>query len=253
MTTANPSITVMPDVQASLASLCVTFQKAIAASQTAIQQAALSSHENQQRALRQMQESLSQSLGHLARSSRTTAENFQNALKEALSSLNTRLDSLTPDQRATLIDDLSNKRLQTVTRDYLDWLVSQSEEASPRQLSIELPVRLTVSAPVETVPETPASSQLEAFNTEYDQLSPTTQEVIKHFPLIQNVLFNKDYLMTTFLAWTTNDIPAINLIGFLCSLALLVTVTLYNKPDSSKPDKDSQISGNPSKQQHDKN
>lgn len=247
MTTANPPIILVPDVQASLASLCMTFQNAIAASQTAIQQAALSSQENQQRAVRQMQETLRRSLQHLAQSSRDSVENYQNALKEALSSLNTRLDSLTPDQRAALIDDLSNKRLQTVTRDYLDWLVSQSEEASPRQLSIELPVRLTVSDPVETVPETPAISQLEAFNAEYDQLSPTTQEVIKHFPLIQNVLFNKDYLMTTFLAWTTNDIPAINLIGFLCSLALLVTVTLYNKPDSSKPDKDSQVTGNPSK------
>ena len=144
MSTANPPITVTPDVQASLASLCVTFQKAIAASQTAIQQAALSSQENQQRAVRQMQETLRQSLQHLAQSSRDSVESYQNSLKEALSSLNTRFDRLTPDQRTALIHDLTNERLQTVTRDYLDWLVSQSEDPPVKQISVEIECSATI-------------------------------------------------------------------------------------------------------------
>jgi len=243
MSTANPLITVMPDVQASLASLCVTFQNAIAASQTTIQQAALSSRENQQRALRQMQESLSQSLGHLARSSRTTAENFQNELKEAISSLNTRLSSLTPDQRAALIDDLSSPRLQTATRDYLEWLLSQSKEGSPHYLSSEFTVRLTISdsvtSTVESTVEASSTSPAEAFNEEYERLSPTTREVVEEDPRLKTLLHNKAFLLSLCIAWMENDLLAISIFGFFCSLALGITVGLYNKPDSGKPDKDS--------------
>ena len=253
MTTANPPIILMPDVQASLASLCMTFQNAIAASQTAIQQAALSSQENQQRAVRQMQETLRQSLQHLAQSSRDSVENYQNALKEALSSLNTRFDRLTPDQRTALIHDLTSERLQTATTDYLDWLVSQSEESSPRQLSTEILVRLTVSDSLESPLETPANAQEEAFKEEYEKLSPTTQEVVEETSRLKTLLFNRKFLMEVFTAWMKTDIFEIKLLGFICSLALGVAAALYNKPCPSKSDKDSQIFGNPSKQQHDKN
>jgi hypothetical protein len=243
MSTANPPITVMPDVQASLASLCVTFQKAIAASQTAIQQAALSSHENQQRTLRQMQEALSQSLVYLARSSRTTAENFQNDLKEALSSLNTRLSNLTPDQRTTLINDLSNERLQTVTRDYLDWLVSQSEEEPRKTVVAEITGTVTLSADDAPAPIDPT----EVFREEYGHLSPTTQEIVEETSRLKTLFFNKKFLLGVFTSWMNTDIFEIQLLGFLCSLALGVAAALYNKPCPSESDKDSQIFGNPSK------
>lgn len=253
MTTANPPIILMPDVQASFTNLCATLQQAIAGSKTAFRQTALSSQENQQRAVRQMQETLRQSLQHLAQSSRDSVENYQNALKEALSSLNTRFDRLTPDQRTALIHDLTSERLQTATTDYLDWLVSQSEESSPRQLSTEILVRLTVSDSLESHLETPANAQEEAFKEEYEKLSPTTQEVVEETSRLKTLLFNRKFLMEVFTAWMKTDIFEIKLLGFICSLALGVAAALYNKPCPSKSDKDSQIFGNPSKQQHDKN
>lgn len=249
MTTANPPIILMPDVQASLASLCMTFQNAIAASQTAIQQAALSSQENQQRAVRQMQETLRRSLQHLAQSSRDSVENYQNALKEALSSLNTRLDSLTPDQRTTLINDLSNERLQTVTRDYLDWLVSQSEEEPRKTVVVEITGTVTLSADDAPAPIDPT----EVFREEYGHLSPTTQEIVEETSRLKTLFFNKNFLLGVFTSWMNTNIFEIQLLGFLCSLALGVAAALYNKPYPSESDKDSQIFGNPSKQQHDKN
>ena len=253
MTTANPPIILMPDVQASFTNLCATLQQAIAGSKTAFRQTALSSQENQQRAVRQMQETLHQSLQHLAQSSRDSVESYQNSLKEALSSLNTRFDRLTPDQRTALIHDLTNERLQTATTDYLDWLVSQSEESSPRQLSTEILVRLTVSDSLESPLETPANAQEEAFKEEYEKLSPTTQEVVEETSRLKTLLFNRKFLMEVFTAWMKTDIFEIKLLGFICSLALGVAAALYNKPCPSKSDKDSQIFGNPSKQQHDKN
>ena len=231
MTTANPPVSPMPNIQAPLASLCATFQ-----------QAKLSSQENQQRALQQMQEMLRRSLQHLAQSSRDSVESYQNALNEALSSLNMRLDRLSPDQRTTLIHDLTNERLQTATIDYLDWLVSQSEEASPRQLSTEILVRLTVSDSLESSLETPANAQEEAFKEEYEKLSQTTQEVVEETSRLKTLLVNRKFLMEVFTEWMKTDIFEIKLLGFICSLALGVAAALYNKPDPRKPDKDSEVS-----------
>ncbi|WP_311650859.1 hypothetical protein [Selenomonas artemidis] len=231
MTTANPPVSLMPNIQAPLASLCATFQ-----------QAKLSSQENQQRALQQMQEMLCRSLQHLAQSSRDSVENYQNVLNEALSSLNTRFDRLSPDQRTALIHDLTNERLQTATIDYLDWLVSQSEEASPRQLSTEILVRLTVSDSLESSLETPANAQEEAFKEEYEKLSPTTQEVVEETSRLKTLLVNRKFLMEIFTEWMKTDIFEIKLLGFICSLALGVAAALYNKPDPRKPDKDSEVS-----------
>lgn len=231
MTTANPPVSPMPNIQAPLASLCATFQ-----------QATLSSQENQQRTLHQMQEMLRRSLQHLAQSSRDSVESYQNALNEALSSLNMRLDRLSPDQRTTLIHDLTNERLQTATTDYLDWLVSQSEEASPRQLSTEILVRLTVSDSLESSLETPANAQEEAFKEEYEKLSPTTQEVVEETSRLKTLLVNRKFLMEVFTEWMKTDIFEIKLLGFICSLALGVAAALYNKPDPRKPDKDSEVS-----------
>ena len=236
MTTANPPVSLMPNIQAPLASLCATFQ-----------QATLSSQENQQRTLQQMQEMLRRSLQHLAQSSRDSVENYQNVLNEALSSLNTRFDRLSPDQRTTLIHDLTNERLQTATIDYLDWLVSQSEETSPRQLSTEILVRLTVSDSLESSLETPANAQEEAFKEEYEKLSPTTQEVVEETSRLKTLLVNRKFLMEVFTEWMKTDIFEIKLLGFICSLALGVAAALYNKPCPSESDKDSQIFGNPSK------
>ena len=231
MTTANPPVSLMPNIQAPLSSLCATFQ-----------QATLSSQENQQRALQQMQEMLRRSLQHLAQSSRDSVENYQNVLNEALSSLNTRFDRLSPDQRTALIHDLTNERLQTATIDYLDWLVSQSEEASPRQLSTEILVRLTVSDSLESSLETPANAQEEAFKEEYEKLSPTTQEVVEETSRLKTLLVNRKFLMEVFTEWMKTDIFEIKLLGFICSLALGVAAALYNKPDPRKPDKDSEVS-----------
>lgn len=231
MTTANPPVSPMPNIQAPLASLCATFQ-----------QATLSSQENQQRTLQQMQEMLRRSLQHLAQSSRDSVENYQNVLNEALSSLNTRFDRLSPDQRTALIHDLTNERLQTATIDYLDWLVSQSEEASPRQLSTEILVRLTVSDSLESSLETPANAQEEAFKEEYEKLSPTTQEVVEETSRLKTLLVNRNFLMEVFTEWMKTDIFEIKLLGFICSLALGVAAALYNKPDPRKPDKDSEVS-----------
>lgn len=238
MTVASPSVVLTPDVQASLTNLCATFQQTIAGSKNAIQQAALSSRENQQRAVQQMQETLRKSLQHLAQSSRGSVESYQNALKEALLSLNTRLASLTPDQRATLIDELSNERLQTVTRDYLDWLVSQSEEEPKKTVVAEITGTVTLSADDAPAPIDPT----EAFREEYGQLSPTTQEIVEETSRLKTLFFNKVFLLGVFTSWMNTDIFEIQLLGFLCSLALGVAVALYNKPDSSKSDKNSQVS-----------
>ena len=228
MSTANPPITVTPDVQASLASLCVTFQKAIAASQTAIQQAALSSQENQQRTLRQMQEALSQSLVYLARSSRTTAENFQNDLKEALSSLNTRLDSLTPDQRAALIHDLTNERLQTVTRDYLDWLVSQSEDPPVKQISVEIECSATI------VPsDAPNLESLEAIiNEEEKSFTETTRTFLKDTvnTVAENIQSNRDALLKLADSLISSNNDLLVSVGMVLSAILLLTFFKKKSP-----------------------
>ena len=228
MSTANPPITVTPDVQASLASLCVTFQKAIAASQTAIQQAALSSQENQQRAVRQMQETLRQSLQHLAQSSRDSVESYQNSLKEALSSLNTRLESLTPDQRTTLIDDLSNERLQTVTRDYLDWLVSQSEDPPVKQISVEIECAATI------VPNgTPNVESLEAIISEEEEnFAKTTKTFLKDTvnTVAENIQSNRDALLKLADSLISSNNDLLVSVGMVLSAILLLAFFKKKSP-----------------------
>nr|DAR70853.1 MAG TPA: hypothetical protein [Caudoviricetes sp.] len=228
MSTANPPITVTPDVQASLASLCVTFQKAIAASQTAIQQAALSSQENQQRAVRQMQETLRQSLQHLAQSSRDSVESYQNSLKEALSSLNTRFDRLTPDQRTALIHDLTNERLQTVTRDYLDWLVSQSEDPPVKQISVEIECSATI------VPsDAPNLESLEAIiNEEEKSFTETTRTFLKDTvnTVAENIQSNRDALLKLADSLISSNNDLLVSVGMVLSAILLLTFFKKKSP-----------------------
>lgn len=228
MSTANPPITVMPDVQASLASLCVTFQKAIAASQTAIQQAALSSHENQQRAVRQMQETLHQSLQHIAQSSRDSVESYQNALKEALSSLNTRFDRLTPDQRTALIHDLTNERLQTATIDYLDWLVFQSEEPPAKQVSLEIECSARI------VPsDAPNLESLEAIIDEEEKnFTETTRTFLKDTvnTVAENIQSNRDALLKLADSLISSNNDLLVPVGMVLSAILLLTFFKKKSP-----------------------
>lgn len=228
MSTANPPIILMPDVQASFTNLCATLQQAIAGSKTAFRQTALSSQENQQRAVRQMQETLRQSLQHLAQSSRDSVESYQNSLKEALSSLNTRLDSLTPDQRTTLINDLSNERLQTVTRDYLDWLVSQSEDPPVKQISVEIECSATI------VPsDGPNLESLEAIiNEEEKSFTETTRTFLKDTvnTVAENIQSNRDALLKLADSLISSNNDLLVSVGMVLSAILLLTFFKKKSP-----------------------
>lgn len=228
MTTANPPIILMPDVQASFTNLCATLQQAIAGSKTAFRQTALSSQENQQRAVRQMQETLRRSLQHLAQSSRDSVESYQNALKEALSSLNTHLDSLTPDQRTTLIDELSNERLQTVTRDYLDWLVSQSEEPPAKQVSLE------IECSAKIVPsDAPNLESLEAIIDEEEKnFTETTRTFLKDTvnTVAENIQSNRDALLKLADSLISSNNDLLVPVGMVLSAILLLTFFKKKSP-----------------------
>lgn len=228
MTVASPSVVLTPDVQASLTNLCATFQQTIAGSKNAIQQAALSSRENQQRAVQQMQETLRQSLQHLAQSSRGSVESYQNALEEALLSLNTRLASLTPDQRATLIDELSNERLQTAAKDYLDWLVSQSEEPPAKQVSLEIKCSARI------IPsDGPNLESLEAIiNEEEKSFAETTRTFLKDTvnTVAENIQSNRDALLKLADSLISSKNDLLVPVGMVLSAILLLTFFKKKSP-----------------------